>query len=81
MLPFGLSTAPRVFSEVLAVVTTQLHKNKISVFPYLDDCLIASRTEDNALHAITVVKTLFENLTLKINTTDCTLTPTQALEF
>ena len=40
MLPFGLNTAPQVFARLGHTVTGYLHRQGISVIPYLDDWLI-----------------------------------------
>ena len=40
MLPFGLNTAPQVFTQLGHTVTRYLHRQGISVIPYLDDWLI-----------------------------------------
>ncbi|KAG6935254.1 hypothetical protein G0U57_015306, partial [Chelydra serpentina] len=36
-LPFGLCTAPRVFTKCMAVVVAFLRRQHVHVFPYLDD--------------------------------------------
>ena len=40
VLPFGLNTAPQVFTRLVHTVTGYLHRQGISVIPYLDDWLI-----------------------------------------
>ena len=40
VLPFGLNTAPQVFTRLGHTVTSYLHRQGISVIPYLDDWLI-----------------------------------------
>ena len=40
VLPFGLNTAPQVFTRLGHTVTAYLHRQGISVMPYLDDWLI-----------------------------------------
>ena len=40
LLPFGLNTAPQVFTRLGHTVTAYLHRQGISVIPYLDDWLI-----------------------------------------
>ena len=40
VLPFGLNTAPQVFTRLGHTVTAYLHRQGISVIPYLDDWLI-----------------------------------------
>ena len=40
VLPFGLNTAPQVFTRLGHTVTGYLHRQGISVIPYQDDWLI-----------------------------------------
>ena len=40
VLPFGLSTAPRVFTRIVKVLMAYLRKRGIKIFSYLDDWLI-----------------------------------------
>ena len=40
VLPFGLNTAPQVFTRLGHTVAGYLHCQEISVLPYLDDCLV-----------------------------------------
>ena len=40
VLPFGLNTAPQIFTRLGHTVTGNLHRQVISVIPYLDDWLI-----------------------------------------
>ena len=40
VLPFGLSSAPRVFTKMLAPIVTLIHLRGIRFHPYLDDCLL-----------------------------------------
>lgn len=44
ILPFGLKSAPRTFSKCMAVVAAFLRKQKIFIYPYLDDWLLKSST-------------------------------------
>ncbi|CAJ0919880.1 unnamed protein product [Ranitomeya imitator] len=43
-LPFGLASAPRVFTKVMSTVVSILHSLGIVVLPYLDDLLIKGPT-------------------------------------
>ena len=52
VLPFGLSTAPRVFTKVLAPVVGMLHKKGVRLFPYLDHCLIVARTRTQLVRSV-----------------------------
>ena len=40
VLPFGLNTAPQVFTRLGHTVTAYLHRQGVSVIPYLDDWLV-----------------------------------------
>ena len=77
VLPFGLSTAPRVFTKVLAPIMAWLRRHFVSIYPYIDDIflrdvdrtsLLASR--DLAME--TVLRTGFV-----INMTKSTILPSQ----
>jgi hypothetical protein len=51
VLPFGLTSAPRVFTKVLAPLVSLIHQQGIEFYPYLDDCLlIASSAEILRVH-------------------------------
>ncbi|KAM4021487.1 uncharacterized protein ACNLHF_026861 [Anomaloglossus baeobatrachus] len=47
-LPFGLATAPRVFTKVMATVVAVLHSQGHSVIPYLDDGVSYSSSDSEA---------------------------------
>ncbi|XP_018409532.1 PREDICTED: breast cancer type 2 susceptibility protein [Nanorana parkeri] len=49
-LPFGLSSAPRVFTKVLAEALAPLRLHGIGVIPYLDDLFFASDQEPLRMH-------------------------------
>ena len=53
-LCFGLSTAPQVFTRVMAPVSVMLHRAGIRIHRYLDDCLIqaSSRVQVQALNTV-----------------------------
>ncbi|KAJ1135229.1 hypothetical protein NDU88_001673, partial [Pleurodeles waltl] len=50
VLPFGLTSAPRVFTKVVSVVAADLRRKGIAVFPYLDDWLIKAESPGLVLH-------------------------------
>ena len=43
VLPFGLSSAPRVFTKILAPVVSLIRQRGVRFHPYLDDCLIVAK--------------------------------------
>ncbi|XP_041369757.1 LOW QUALITY PROTEIN: sacsin-like [Gigantopelta aegis] len=45
VLPFGISVAPWLFMRITAPVSQFLHHRGIYFYPYLDDCLMKSRSK------------------------------------
>jgi len=76
-LPFGLSTAPRVFTRVVKSVAAYLRRQGITIYVYLDDWLITAPTFSLAVtHTHRVIQTA-EYLGFLINRDKSHLTPTQ----
>ncbi|XP_015284102.1 PREDICTED: RNA-directed DNA polymerase homolog [Gekko japonicus] len=67
VLPFGFSTAPRVFTKTMVVVTAHLRLLGVSVFPYIDDWLLVANSEDLLLKNIQITLSLLQTLGLCIN--------------
>ena len=79
VLPFGLTSSPRVFTKVLAPLVRHVHSHGHKLNPYIDDLLGASRTRNESVEgAHLLVHTLLE-LGFLINVKKSTLTPTQDL--
>ncbi|CAJ0947373.1 unnamed protein product [Ranitomeya imitator] len=57
-LPFGLATAPRVFTKVMAATMDVLHSRGIVVVPYLDDLIKAPTFKDCELSVSITTDTL-----------------------
>ena len=57
-LCFGLSTAPQVFTRVMAPVSAILHSWGIRIRRYLDDWLVQSLSPESLLHDLQVVMDL-----------------------
>ena len=55
VLCFGLSTAPQVFTRVMAPVSTFLHHSEIRLRRYLDDWLIQASSREQVLLALNAV--------------------------
>jgi ribonuclease HI len=81
VLPFGLSTAPRVFTKVLAPVVGYLHQHGIHLYPYLDDCLLVGKTKEQLLHAIQFTLKILTRLEFLINQKKSQLLMTQQIQF
>ncbi|XP_072006291.1 uncharacterized protein [Engystomops pustulosus] len=50
-LPFGISSAPRVFTKVMVEVVAFLRLQRVSIVPYLDDLLIIGKNRSDLITA------------------------------
>ena len=78
---FGLSSAPRVFTQLLKPVIKHLHRLGIRVVAYIDDLLIASKTREQALQDYRLVAETLSKLGFQLNSDKCEATPTQHIKF
>ncbi|CAJ0918061.1 unnamed protein product [Ranitomeya imitator] len=62
VLPFGISSAPRVFTKIMAEAIIFIRQQGICIVPYLDDLLImapsASRLETDVSKSLEILQTL-----------------------
>ena len=80
-LPFGLTSAPRVFTKLLKLVVGFLRQVGCCLIIYLDDLLIVHQDEVQLQQIIPSVCKRFECLGLVVNQKKSVLQPTQRLEF
>ena len=80
-LCFGLSTAPQVFSRVMAPVSAILHSWGIRMRRYLDDWLVQSSSRDALLHDLQVVLSLCKELGIVVNPSKSRLVPSQVVQY
>ena len=80
-LPFGLATAPRVFTKLMKPVVAALRQRGIRLIIYLDDILIMAESEALALHHAASTLNLLEGLGFIVNYNKSQLTPCQSIEF
>ena len=80
-LCFGLSTAPRVFTRVMAPVSAILHSWGIRMRRYLDDWLVQSSSRDSLLHDLQVVLDLCRELGIVVNPAKSHLVPSQVVQY
>ena len=74
-LPFGLSTAPRVFTKVLRAIVGQLRSMGVRCVIYLDDILIMHQNKD------VLVIDLLESLGFLVNFKKSAIHPCQEITF
>ncbi|XP_065435882.1 uncharacterized protein LOC135979940 [Chrysemys picta bellii] len=65
----------------MSVVAAFLRKRRMRVFPYLDDWLLAGRSEAEVRSHVTLALQMFGRLGLLVNVPKSTLAPTQRLDF
>ena len=80
-LPFGLCTAPWIFTTVIQAVVAQLHIRGIHCVPYLDDWLFRHQDAEQLSRALEYSLALLRSLGFLINVGKSTLNPTQRLEY
>jgi len=80
-MPFGLSTAPRIFTRMTKVVAAHLRRRGIQIFMYLDDWLIVSSSREQALLDLEVTLRVTQDLGWVVNFKKSNLIPTQSPIF
>ncbi|KAM9943595.1 hypothetical protein ACTFIT_006993, partial [Dictyostelium discoideum] len=80
-MPFGLSTAPRIFTMLLRPVLRMLIDINVSVIAYLDDLLIVGSTKEECLSNLKKTMDLLVKLGFKLNLEKSVLEPTQSITF
>ena len=81
VLCFGLTTAPQVFTRIMAPVSAILHKYGVRMLRYLDDWLILASSELTCLQSRDRLLTVCTELGIQANLTKSSLVPTQSLVY
>lgn len=77
-MPFGLSSSPRTFTKLVAVVAATLRSAPVRVLCYLDDVLVLS-SWDWATHDMDLVLSAFQTHGFSINWDKSHLTPSTSI--
>ena len=81
-MPFGLSSAPRIFTKILRPVITYLRSQGIRLVIYLDDLLVLAQSKEDLLQYRNLILDLLENPGSPRETyPKSVLTPTQEITF
>ncbi|XP_043468351.1 uncharacterized protein LOC122502395 [Leptopilina heterotoma] len=80
-LPFGLSTAPFVFTKLLKPVAQKVRSSGILMVIYLDDILILAKSEDECRTNILKTRSLLESLGFLVSNEKSQLEPSQRCVF
>ena len=80
-LPFGLSSAPRIFTKILKILIARLRAMGIRLIVYLDDILIMGTSEDEAKRHLNATIELLQSVGFLISWEKSVLIPSQTMEF
>ncbi|CAI7888398.1 unnamed protein product [Closterium sp. NIES-53] len=80
-LPFGLATAPFVFTQLIKQLARRWRARGWRVIPYVDDILVLSESAQQARSTCTMIVQDLKDSGLVINKKKSQLLPTQALRF
>ena len=67
VLCFGLSTAPQVFTRIMAPVSAEFHRRGFRLLRYLDDWLLLAASEGQARAATSCLLSLCVQLGIRVN--------------
>ena len=80
-LPNGLSSGPKMFTEITKAIMNHLRKLSILISIYLDHTYLCTQTKEELLENIEITLNVLQNWGFTINTNKSVLIPTQQLEF
>ena len=81
VLCFGLSTAPQVFTRIMAPISILAHKKGYRMHRYLDDWLIVASSQARVLEARDWILMTCQQLGLLVNFKKSELEPTQSIQY
>ena len=80
-LPFGLTSAPQVFTKILKPVVAYLRKQGIRLVVYLDDILLIASSKQECIRHLNKAIILLTSLGFVINEGKSCLVPSQQIQF
>jgi len=80
-MPFGLTSAPRIFTKIMRPVVRALREKGIRCVIYLDDLLIIAETREKANEHTREARRFLESLGWTINYAKSELTPTRTITY
>ena len=80
-LPFGLSSAPRVFTKLLKSVLARLRHQGVRLVMYLDDMLVMSQSREELGRQLAQITSLLESLGFVVNKDKSQLLPVQTIQY
>ncbi|KAK6186681.1 hypothetical protein SNE40_005966 [Patella caerulea] len=80
-LPFGLTSAPRIFTKVLKPVVAYFRENGILCVAYIDDIYVQAETLCDLEYALSKIIVTLQNLGFTINWEKSNLVPSKEIIF
>ena len=80
-MPFGLTSAPRVFTKVLHPLLAFLRIQGVRIHVYLDDVLVVGDTRDEVVQSLRLTMSIFLRAGFILNLKKSDLDPTQDLVY
>jgi hypothetical protein len=80
-LPFGLASAPYLFTKIVKPIVSSLRRKNISCVAYLDDFLVIGNSYIRCLQQTQEVLTVLQNLGFYINKDKSSLLPVQRCRY
>lgn len=79
VIPFGLSSAPRIFTKILRPVIAHLRNRGLKISSYLDDIFICNSSYEKVSQDLLLTLDILKNLGFSINEEKSVFIPTQKL--
>ena len=80
-LCFGLSTAPQVFTQIMAPISSVMHRYGFRIFGYLDDWLVLGSSFRDIVRVKDFLLWLCRELGVHVNLARSSLDPSQTLDY
>lgn len=81
VLPFGLSSSPRVFTKVLSPVIAKIRLLGVHIYPYLDDLLIRAQSQERLKESVKIAIESLISVGFVINLKKSETIPVQNIEY
>lgn len=80
-IPFGLCTAPFIFTKIMKPVIQYLRSKSLLSVVYLDDYCLLGKTKEDCLRNVQLTQNTLENLGFILNKEKCNLEPSRKIKF
>eukprot|EP00029_Vermamoeba_vermiformis_P001978 TRINITY_DN1224_c0_g2_i2.p2 TRINITY_DN1224_c0_g2~~TRINITY_DN1224_c0_g2_i2.p2 ORF type:complete len:659 (+),score=31.17 TRINITY_DN1224_c0_g2_i2:837-2813(+) len=80
-MPFGLSSAPRIFTKIMKEVVAHLRAQGVRLAFYIDDIIILAASAAECRQQALMLVELLRSLGFEVNEAKCILEPSQKCEF